>query len=77
MSSFVFVPLQPSGPGKLFPISCEQHDEYQQAEQEYDGQINEGTQRHGGSTAVLPNGDVYQGDYVNAKRQGQPVEEMV
>ncbi|KAI3364892.1 hypothetical protein L3Q82_001075 [Scortum barcoo] len=38
---------------------------------EYEGDRNEAGERHGVGKAVLPNGDVYQGQYENGKRQGQ------
>lgn len=40
-------------------------------EQEYEGDRNEAGERHGVGKAVLPNGDVYQGQYENGKRHGQ------
>lgn len=38
--------------------------------QEYEGERNELGERHGEGRAVLPNGDVYQGDYFNGLRHG-------
>eukprot|EP00064_Thunnus_orientalis_P003479 superscaffoldBa00000283_g3488 len=38
---------------------------------EYEGDRNEAGERHGVGKAVLPNGDVYQGQYENGKRHGQ------
>ncbi|KAF7652604.1 hypothetical protein LDENG_00094400 [Lucifuga dentata] len=40
---------------------------------EYEGERNEAGQRHGTGKAVLPNGDIYQGEYMNGKRHGQGV----
>ena len=37
----------------------------------YDGNRNEAGERHGHGHAVLPNGDDYEGDYVNGKKSGQ------
>ncbi len=39
--------------------------------QEYEGDRNEAGERHGVGKAVLPNGDVYQGQYETGKRHGQ------
>uniref|UniRef100_A0A3P8UQM3 Radial spoke head 1 homolog n=1 Tax=Cynoglossus semilaevis TaxID=244447 RepID=A0A3P8UQM3_CYNSE len=38
---------------------------------EYVGDRNEAGERHGHGRAVLPNGDVYEGEYENGKRNGQ------
>jgi len=38
---------------------------------EYEGERNEDEQRHGKGKATLPNGDVYEGQYVNGKRHGE------
>uniref|UniRef100_UPI003AACD20A radial spoke head 1 homolog n=1 Tax=Centroberyx gerrardi TaxID=166262 RepID=UPI003AACD20A len=38
---------------------------------EYEGDRNEAGERHGVGKAVLPNGDIYQGQYENGKRSGQ------
>ncbi|XP_008294928.1 radial spoke head 1 homolog [Stegastes partitus] len=38
---------------------------------EYEGGRNEAGERHGFGKAVLPNGDIYQGEYENGKRHGQ------
>lgn len=40
-------------------------------EQEYEGGRNEAGERHGFGKAILPNGDIYQGDYQNGRRHGQ------
>lgn len=41
------------------------------SEQEYDGDRNEAGERHGVGRALLPNGDVYQGQYERGKRHGE------
>ncbi|XP_036936435.1 radial spoke head 1 homolog [Acanthopagrus latus] len=38
---------------------------------EYEGDRNEAGERHGVGKALLPNGDVYQGQYERGKRQGE------
>ncbi|XP_067345461.1 radial spoke head 1 homolog isoform X2 [Channa argus] len=38
---------------------------------QYEGDRNEAGERHGVGKAVLPNGDIYQGQYENGKRHGQ------
>ncbi|CAH3105220.1 unnamed protein product [Porites lobata] len=38
---------------------------------EYEGERNELGERHGYGKAVLPNGDIYEGNYVNGKRHGK------
>lgn len=38
---------------------------------EYEGDRNEGEERHGKGKAKLPNGDVYEGEYSHGKRHGQ------
>uniref|UniRef100_A0A668RUI2 Uncharacterized protein n=1 Tax=Oreochromis aureus TaxID=47969 RepID=A0A668RUI2_OREAU len=38
---------------------------------EYEGGRNEAGERHGFGKAILPNGDIYQGDYQNGRRHGQ------
>lgn len=38
---------------------------------EYEGERNEDEERHGKGKATLPNGDVYEGQYVHGKRHGQ------
>ena len=37
---------------------------------EYEGERNEKDERHGFGRALLPNGDEYEGDYKNGKRNG-------
>ena len=37
----------------------------------YDGDRNECGERHGHGHAVLPNGDDYEGEYVNGKKHGK------
>nr|CAD7196151.1 unnamed protein product [Timema douglasi] len=37
---------------------------------EYEGERNDSNQRHGQGRALLPNGDVYEGQYRNGKRHG-------
>ena len=39
--------------------------------QTYEGERNEKEERHGFGKAVLPNQDVYEGQYANGKRHGQ------
>ena len=39
--------------------------------QTYEGDRNEAGERHGKGLANLPNGDIYDGEYANGKRQGQ------
>lgn len=39
--------------------------------QEYEGDRNEAGERHGVGKAVLPNGDIYQGQYEYGKRHGE------
>ena len=39
--------------------------------QSYEGERNEKDERHGKGRAVLPNGDIYDGQYENGKRHGQ------
>ena len=39
--------------------------------QEYDGERNELGERHGQGKAVLPNGDIYEGNYSHGKRNGK------
>ena len=36
----------------------------------YEGHRNEKYERHGFGHALLPNGDEYEGEYVNGKRHG-------
>ena len=38
--------------------------------QTYEGERNDAGERHGQGKAVLPNGDVYEGQYVSGKRHG-------
>ncbi|XP_036602785.1 radial spoke head 1 homolog [Trichosurus vulpecula] len=38
---------------------------------EYEGERNEEGERHGYGKAILPNGDIYEGQYEHGKRQGQ------
>ncbi|XP_068929156.1 radial spoke head 1 homolog [Petaurus breviceps papuanus] len=38
---------------------------------EYEGERNEEGERHGYGKAILPNGDVYEGQYAHGKRHGQ------
>ena len=37
---------------------------------QYDGDRNEAGERHGQGRAILPNGDIYEGTYVNGNRHG-------
>ena len=37
----------------------------------YDGERNENAERHGFGVATLPSGDVYEGNYLNGKRNGR------
>ena len=37
----------------------------------YEGDRNENEERHGKGIAHLPNGDIYEGEYVNGKRHGK------
>ena len=37
---------------------------------QYDGDRNEAGERHGNGRAILPNGDIYEGTYVNGNRHG-------
>ena len=45
--------------------------------QTYEGDRNEAGERHGKGLANLPNGDIYDGEYANGKRQGQVQYELV
>lgn len=38
---------------------------------EYEGSRDENLERHGFGSALLPNGDIYEGDYVHGKRHGK------
>lgn len=38
---------------------------------EYDGERNDLGERHGKGKAVLPNGDIYEGNYANGQRHGK------
>ncbi|KAM6447426.1 radial spoke head 1 homolog isoform 2-T2 [Liasis olivaceus] len=40
---------------------------------EYEGERNEAGERHGRGKARLPNGDTYEGEYANGKRNGKPL----
>jgi len=37
---------------------------------EYEGDRNENEERHGKGKAKLPNGDIYEGEYLHGKRHG-------
>lgn len=39
----------------------------------YDGERNEREERHGKGRAILPNGDIYEGEYENGKRHGNGI----
>ena len=39
--------------------------------QEYEGERNELGERHGYGKTVLPNGDIYEGNYANGKQHGK------
>jgi hypothetical protein len=39
--------------------------------QTYEGERNEAGERHGKGLSNLPNGDIYDGEYANGKRQGK------
>ena len=41
--------------------------------QTYEGERNEAGERHGKGLANLPNGDIYDGEYANGKRQGKVI----
>ena len=36
----------------------------------YEGERNEKEERHGRGKAILPNGDIYEGEYLEGKRHG-------
>ena len=38
---------------------------------QYDGDRNEAGERHGNGRAILPNGDIYEGEYEAGKRHGE------
>lgn len=38
---------------------------------EYEGQRDENLDRHGFGSALLPNGDIYEGEYIHGKRHGK------
>ncbi|XP_069564858.1 radial spoke head 1 homolog isoform X1 [Brachyistius frenatus] len=52
-------------------IGSDEFEEEHNKHGEYEGDRNEAGERHGVGKAVLPNGDVYQGEYQNGKRHGQ------
>ena len=39
----------------------------------YEGERNEKEERHGFGRALLPNGDLYEGEYENGKRHGSGI----
>ena len=38
---------------------------------QYDGERNEAEERHGSGRAILPNGDIYEGEYQCGKKHGE------
>ncbi|XP_074519747.1 radial spoke head 1 homolog isoform X3 [Halichoeres trimaculatus] len=52
-------------------IGSDEFDDEQNKLGEYEGDRNEAGERHGAGRAVLPNGDVYQGQYENGQRHGE------
>jgi len=38
---------------------------------QYDGERNEADERHGSGRAILPNGDIYEGEYQCGKKHGE------
>ncbi|XP_016890138.1 radial spoke head 1 homolog isoform X2 [Cynoglossus semilaevis] len=52
-------------------VGSEEFEEENNKLGEYVGDRNEAGERHGHGRAVLPNGDVYEGEYENGKRNGQ------
>lgn len=56
-----------------FEEEDEDGDEHHLTFGSYEGERNENEERHGKGKAILPNGDVYEGEYVNGKRHGHGV----
>ncbi|XP_049916698.1 radial spoke head 1 homolog isoform X1 [Epinephelus moara] len=52
-------------------VGSDEFDDERSKHGEYEGDRNEAGERHGVGKAVLPNGDIYQGQYENGRRHGQ------